>query len=155
MIREIECDVFDAEIDGLAHCANCQCTMGSGIAKAVKEFYPEAYAADLATGKGNHKLGEYSCCTISDRKNRRNPTLETIYNLYGQNQYGTHRRQLNYEALYTAMESIEKVFGGNQLGIPYKIGCDRAGGNFVVVRAMIDVIFEKSPFDVLICKLPL
>ena len=41
--------VFDVIIHG----CNCFCTMGAGIAKAIKARFPEAYQADCQTPKGD------------------------------------------------------------------------------------------------------
>ncbi len=52
--------------DVIIHGCNCFCTMGAGIAKAIREQYPAAYEADLATEKGNRgKLGSYSSAVVS------------------------------------------------------------------------------------------
>ncbi|MGJ4995019.1 hypothetical protein ACQR0Z_11425 [Bradyrhizobium sp. HKCCYLS3077] len=40
---------LDGHIDVIVHGCNCQCTMGAGIAKSIKDIFPEAYAADLST----------------------------------------------------------------------------------------------------------
>jgi O-acetyl-ADP-ribose deacetylase (regulator of RNase III) len=52
---------FEVIIDG----CNCQCVMGGGIAKAIKQAFPEAYDADKATAKGSRtKLGSLSTVTV-------------------------------------------------------------------------------------------
>jgi hypothetical protein len=52
---------FEVIIDG----CNCQCAMGAGIAKAIKQAFSEAYHADKATGKGSRtKLGSLSTVTV-------------------------------------------------------------------------------------------
>ena len=43
---------LDGRFDVIVHGCNCQCAMGKGIALSIKEQFPEAYAADLATAKG-------------------------------------------------------------------------------------------------------
>jgi O-acetyl-ADP-ribose deacetylase (regulator of RNase III) len=45
----------------ICHGSNCFCTFGAGIAKQIKQEFPEAYEADLKTNKGDKsKLGWYS-----------------------------------------------------------------------------------------------
>ena len=39
--------------DVIVHGCNCFCAMGGGIARAIREEFPEAYAADLATLRGS------------------------------------------------------------------------------------------------------
>ena len=36
---------LNGTFDVIVHGANCQCTMGAGIAKAIKATFPEAYEA--------------------------------------------------------------------------------------------------------------
>jgi len=48
----------NGQFDLIAHGCNCFCTMGAGIAKAVKEVFPAAFEADEATQRGDRaKLG--------------------------------------------------------------------------------------------------
>lgn len=143
----------DEEVNVLIHCTNLYNTFGSGIALAIKAKYPEAYVADCQTECGDKlKLGSYSAAKTSDGK--------VIYNLYAMKGLGTNVRQLDYEHFYSVLEGIKNTieqFGAedkNIIGISYKIGCDRAGGEFSVVKAMIESIFSQSKIKVVICVLP-
>ena len=61
------------EFDVIVHGCNCFCTMGAGIAKTIKQKFPTAYQADLATIKGDKtKLGAVSYTHL---------TLPTIYSV--------------------------------------------------------------------------
>ncbi|HUV50462.1 MAG TPA: hypothetical protein VMW78_05525 [Anaerolineae bacterium] len=44
---------IDKEFDIIIHGCNCYCTMGAGIAKAIRDTFPEAWDADSKTGKGS------------------------------------------------------------------------------------------------------
>jgi type IV secretory pathway TrbL component len=53
------------EFDVIVHGCNCFCTMGAGIAKTIKQVFPAAYQADLATTAGDQaKLGTYSAAQV-------------------------------------------------------------------------------------------
>ncbi len=39
----------DKEFDVIIHGCNCQCEMSAGIARAIRNTFPEAYEADLKT----------------------------------------------------------------------------------------------------------
>jgi O-acetyl-ADP-ribose deacetylase (regulator of RNase III) len=75
------------EIGCCAHQANCQNTFGSGIARTIREMYPDAYKADCgaAVAKVN-TLGRFSIGYIPTDNNP--SSISRIYNLYGQNLYG-------------------------------------------------------------------
>jgi O-acetyl-ADP-ribose deacetylase (regulator of RNase III) len=71
---------LDGRFEVIIHGCNCQCVMGAGIAKAIKQAFPEAYNADKATVKGSRtKLGSLSTVTV-ERGDRR----ITIVNGYTQ-----------------------------------------------------------------------
>lgn len=159
MIEERDGDIFKQDdLDIIAHQANCMCTMGSGIAKLIREKFPEAYAADCKTIQGDlTKLGTYSHALVND-----NDLM--IVNLYGQGNFTNRKigkRDTRYDALHDSLELLrnnlhQEIPDGQKivLGIPDGIGCKLGGGNWEVVRIMIDIIFRNSTkIDVVICKL--
>lgn len=149
MITEINKNLlkFDnAEV--IIHQANCFHTMGTGIAKAIKEMYPEAYEADLRTDRGRpSKLGELS---IAESPLAHHPYKRYIVNLYGQFYYGRGSRYTNYEAVAIGLSKVHKMFENKVLALPFKMGCNNAGGDWRVVRAIIES--ELSDNEVFICR---
>ena len=87
---------FPNDINVIAHSCNTRHIMGAGIAKQIKDRYPEAYEADWKAfnyeydqdGQYVHWLGKFSKAQINDRK--------YIYNMYTQATIGTGR-EVNYE----------------------------------------------------------
>ena len=146
-------DLLKANLDVIAHCCNCFCTMGSGIAKQIKENFPEAYEADLKTLRGDkRKLGSFSDCKVTSHDY--NPHLKHIYNLYGQYNYGRDKRYLDYEAIASALgvmatDCYLKEF--HTIGFPKNMGCTLAGGKWSIVHEMIKSSFEDI-FEVYICQ---
>lgn len=152
MITEISQDLITTEVDAIAHCANCFTTMGSGIAKRIKSEFPEAFDSDKKTPTGDIlKLGTFSVATTTNNQYM----IKYVYNLYGQYYYGKDSRKLNYEAIYTAMQSMRNDCYAKDItsiGFPKNMGCSLAGGDWQVVESMIHSIFDESPFTVLICS---
>ena len=99
----------------IAHGCNCFCTMGAGIAKSIKEKYPEAYKRDCLTVKGSReKLGSLSVCKRKD-----NP--QYIVNLYSQ--YRTKMTEfdkppIDYDALKSALKKLKINCQNKSLGLP-------------------------------------
>jgi O-acetyl-ADP-ribose deacetylase (regulator of RNase III) len=154
MIIELEnTDLLKANVEAIAHCCNCFHTMGSGIAKQIREKFPEAYAADCKTVYGDRtKLGTYSNCLVQSHDY--NPNLKYIYNLYGQFNYGRDKRQVNYEAIYKALEKMSEnclLKDIKTVGFPKNMGCTLAGGRWPIVNEMIKFLFEEK-FDTYICQ---
>jgi O-acetyl-ADP-ribose deacetylase (regulator of RNase III) len=81
--------------------------MGSGIAKEIRERYPEAYEADLATVKSDRdKLGTFSLEVV---KKADNPFL--IVNAYTQYDFAPRDKDhFEYEAFQRILDTLyEKV----------------------------------------------
>jgi O-acetyl-ADP-ribose deacetylase (regulator of RNase III) len=149
MIIEQNADLLDFPLQGIIHSANCFHTMGSGIAKRIREKYPEAYDADLKSGtKGDsHRLGSYSVahCLKEDKY---------IYNLYGQYNFGAMARFTSYDALDRGLRKIEADARDKHLstlGCPKLMGSDRGGASWRIVRAIIGDVFDESPIDFYVC----
>lgn len=145
-------NLLEAEEDAIAHCCNCWNTMGSGIAPKIKAKWPEVYAADCATARGNpKKLGSFSKAVVKDG------TL-TVYNLYGQYGYSKRElgiRDLNYNAIFNALDAMADdviAEGGKTVGLPL-IGCGLAGGKWSVVEAMIEETLVAKGLQVTIYQL--
>lgn len=152
-IKEIDGDLLDFPdgVNMLVHCANCFHTFGGGIALQIKGRYPEAYAADCETVRGDaSKLGDFSVGVLEDGK--------SIINVYGQHGFGEDgsgiSRRLNYEALYKGFEGIRKAILDSDsvdhavVGLPARIGSDLAGGDWNVVKSMIFSVFEDVGINV-------
>lgn len=122
---------FDVIIQG----CNCFNVMGSGVAKGIKENFPEAYAADLSTAKGDiSKLGTYSKAITGEL---------IILNAYTQNRYGRDSSVVyaDYKAIAQVFKSIAKDFPNKRIGYP-KIGAGFANGNWEIIRDIIDLYLD-------------
>lgn len=154
----------------IGHQANCQNTFGSGIARSIREMYPEAYMADTkASQSRQNMLGNFSYANISLKNgiaNSQGSSISRIYNLYGQNLYGKGTRQTNYDALYSALEGMAKHLEPTEadkmmfdydrrpkVGFPYQMGSFRGGGSWDIVSRLIEVAFADYPNDVIIYRL--
>lgn len=118
--------------------ANCRETMGAGIAKQIKERYPEVYVTDCEFPlKGEDRLGEFSMASVSSDRH--------IINLYAQDlggrnlsEEGTPFRMEHYlnaldGALYECIEvkrSFRPDLPESKFGFPWKIGSGLSGGNW-------------------------
>ena len=91
-------------------------------------------------------LGTVSLALIDDDK--------AIFNLHSQNLYGRGSRFLNYEALYEALDAVRFSLEETPtiIGIPFRMGSDRAGGDWRIVEKMIEVIFDGSPHEIIIVE---
>ncbi len=124
---------LEGRFDVIVHGCNCFCTMGSGIARTIRQVFPEAYAADLKTTKGAaDKLGDFSFATVN-----RNGHEITIVNGYSQYNFEGPGVLVDYPAVQKLFAKIKTAFSGKRIAYP-KIGAGLAGGNWLVLAAIID-----------------
>lgn len=144
-MKEIQGDLLEyfvlKQFDLIGHQCNCFHSFGSGIAKQIKETFPEAFAADLLTIRGDlDKLGTF----------QKVPTqFGIILNIYAQYDTGKGLRT-NYDALGLALYKINKCFPGRSIGLPL-IGCGQGGGDWDYVKLLIE--WRLTNMDVTIVKL--
>lgn len=120
--------------DVIVQPCNCYHKMGAGLAKQVRDAYPEAYVADLRTTWGSkHKLGFFSWATVEQSTG-----LLTVVNAYTQHRYSRTEDVINYEAIDQVFAAISDFFPGDlRFGIP-KIGAGLARGDWGRISAIID-----------------
>jgi len=127
----------NGEFDVIVHGCNCFNTMGAGIALQIKKTFKDAYIADLETCRGDMgKLGNYSYAPIAIGEH-----FLCIVNAYTQYNYGNSEMKVNYHSIKTVFEKIAKDYNGLRIGYP-KIGCGLAGGDWAVVKEIIDTALE-------------
>ena len=121
------------EFDVIIHGCNCFHTMGAGIAKSIKQRFPDAFAADLETEMGSRaKLGSFSSATV-DCDGR----ALTIVNAYTQFDMGGRRINADYDAIRSVFRKIKSTFPGKRIGYPM-IGAGLAGGDWNVISRIIN-----------------
>ena len=130
----IEGDVFKCEEDLIVHQVNCRGVMGSGIAREVRNRFPDVYNRykDDCWKYGSRCLGAFSCVPIS--------TSKGIVNLYGQDGFGVDKCYTDYKAVKRAFRLLAMFAKKNNfsIAIPYYIGCNRGGGDWDIYSAIIE-----------------
>lgn len=131
------------EFDVIVHGCNCQNTMGSGIAKEIRERLPGAYLADCkATEQWKNpvaKLGNFSSYAASSDLN---PFPIIVINAYTQLHYLPRGiDHFEYESFYLILKKLETL-GPARYGFPY-IGMGLAGGDSKRIIAMLEAFAER------------
>ena len=148
-------------VDIIAHQVNCHGVMGSGVAKVIRDCFPQAfteYKNLCACHTGPYRVGLLGTTQFVDTSdNDGNPVV--IANMFGQENYG-HKGGLytNYNALRCCLEKL-KTYADNRIfdvdtptiiAMPFKIGCGLGGGNWKdVVYPMIREVFDSDKTVVL------
>lgn len=154
-VIEVKGNLLTSDCDVLFHQANCQSIMGAGIALQIKRHFPAAFAADVDFPYSvSGRFGRYSS---AETHNGTKPV--EVVNLYSQRFLGKSKHpsdSLPYR--YAAMEmalgyyfrekSTEPDFDQLKFGVPTYMGCAIAGGDWNVVRGILQKVAER--FDIVI-----
>lgn len=137
--------------DIIVHGCNCFNTMGSGIARQIKERYPKAYLIDQMTEKGSvEKLGKFTQAhvdgfwTKAGGRGHVSHYNFTVINAYTQHGFNPKSKPLDYKAVRDVFTQIKMLYDMNpqaplRIGIP-QIGAGLAGGDWKVIEKIIDDI---------------
>ena len=122
------------------HGCNCFHTMGSGIAKYLRQQFPIIYTVDVSTTvRGDKdKLGTFSTAVISDNFH--------ILNCYTQYNYGREKKlYANYIAIEECFKEVARRYDTScEIRMP-KIGCGLAGGDWnIVSKALITHLGNRN-----------
>jgi O-acetyl-ADP-ribose deacetylase (regulator of RNase III) len=123
------------EFDVIVQGCNCFNTMGGGIAREIRERYPEVADVDAKTVRGDYnKLGNWTREVVI----RKNGTVEFIViNAYTQFDMSTGEDVFEYTAFELILQKLVRLYGNYSIGLPY-IGMGLAGGNKEFIISMIE-----------------
>lgn len=129
------------EYDFVVHGCNCFNTMGSGVAKALRDAFPEVYEADCETVKGDRsKLGRFSLAYLGN--------TVIVVNAYTQYNYNPKEKPFDYLAFTEVLATLKLRFGECKLLMP-KIGAGLAGGDWEIIEKILII----SGLDITVCIL--
>lgn len=133
MIEYVKGDLFAEHHPFIAHGCNAQGVMGSGIAKIIREKWPECYKSYkkyCESNSADSMLGTVYVYTWNT----------TIFNCITQLNYGKDgKKYVSYDAIDKCFENIGSnpfLFVKYYLAMP-KIGAGLGGGNWEVIEAII------------------
>lgn len=126
---------YDGYFDVIIHGCNCFNTMGSGIARTIREKCHDAWLADQHTLQSSKdKLGSYSTGFAANHFGQ--PTI--VINAY--TQYATSKNGkdvFEYAAFDIVLRKIAERFGSLAIGLPY-IGMGLANGDKNKIMSSIE-----------------
>ena len=156
MIRHLNQDVTTARQQIIVHQVNCKGRMGSGVAKAIKEKFPNVYTeyVKYCSRYGrpcvlNGLLGDCQIVEI-DEPNRNRPDKQYVANLFAQNDYGYDGKMYtSYDAFLKGLRTLKEFcieHNIKSIAFPEKIGCGRGGADWQIISRMIETTFEDLLF---------
>lgn len=136
MIKYVKGNLLDSNCDYICHQVNCQGVMASGIAKQIRERWPELYErylhfCDYHNKHGEGMLGRILIYDIGNGKH--------VVNMFAQDWYGYDgRRFTSYDAFAQCLQIVKPYLHNRTIGFPKNIGCGLGGGNWKVISALIE-----------------
>lgn len=126
----------------VCHQVNCMGVMGAGLAKQLRDLFPQMYRSykalcNMASDKRT-LLGQIDTCPVNY-----NGYDYTIVSIFGQEHYGKGGCFTDYDALRKAFQTIRGMASplparvSTRVRIPYRLGCGLAGGDWNVVISII------------------
>lgn len=147
MITYLKGDLLESNVDYICHQVNCRGRMGSGIAKQIRNKFPEVYRvyseryedAQRVLRSTDQMLGSTDIVQIPGSKQR-------VVNMYSQRSYGYDgKRYTSYKAFRFILNELKKDIPTDcTIGFPKGIGCGLGGGNWAVISKMIEEILGES-----------
>ena len=144
-------DVLNTDIRIIAHQVNCKGVMGGGLAKQIKDTYPqiyEYYKGSIQDYKdcnyGESPLGTVAPYYVSGH---------VIWNVFGQEDYGTDKCYTDYDAVKRAFTNeienwrcSEHCNWENQIpiAIPCYFGCGLGGGDWTIMKKVFEEIEKEQ-----------
>ena len=132
-------NILDSGADIICHQVNCMGKMNSGVAKAIREKWPEVYTMYRAKYECQvDLLGQIQPVIIDANK--------AVINMFAQYNYGYDgRRYTSYDAFWSCLGEIKKYLNpGITIAFPARIGCVRGGANWNVILTMIEEVLGKD-----------
>jgi len=155
-VIEIKGDITYVTHGIICHQVNTKGVMGSGLAHQLRMKWPVVYNDyDLVYRRQELRLGAVVHTNIIQKDFK----LQ-VAGLCAQRDYGNVRgmRYTSYKAFAKCLEKLviwhaSCLQGKLPVYFPYKIGCGLAGGEWVIIRPLIEecfpnaIIVKKSEFD--------
>lgn len=137
MIKNVKGNLLKSNCEYICHQVNCQGVMGSGIAKQIRERWPDVYYHYKDKCYYNGTAGLLGTIDIID-------TIDgpMVVNMYSQADYGYNgMRFTSYDAFVKALEYMKRdIPYGSKVGFPKNIGCGLGGGNWNIISAIIEAV---------------
>lgn len=149
MITHVKGDLFAANERAIAHGCNCHGVMGAGVAKIVREKYHTAFLYyRQAVSQGWFYPGVAQPCRVDHD----NGEVTTVYNLATQNAPGANAKYHFVEQAMRNMKEHMFFVGNKRIAMP-KIGAGIGGLDWNRVETIIDGVFARDTFDVVVYSL--
>lgn len=139
-MKIIKGNILDIKEGIICHQVNCMGVAGAGLAKQIRDKYPQwynEYQSD-AWGWQYKGLGNISTFEVSE-----SPEL-IIVNMFAQLRYGRTKQHTDYNALRQCLEAVRMFYGDRKVYLPYGVGAGLGGGLWQVISGIIEDVLPSA-----------
>lgn len=166
MIKYVTADMLDFSVDMpdmIIHQTNCEGRMGGGVAKSIKEKFPQVYVEYLEFIAHKRFVGENNLLgQVFETNVRIGDNVVKFVDVFAQNSCSENTslypdgRFTSYDALHDGLAAVmksiviplwEKKKRPLNIWMPAKIGCVKGGGNLAIVTAIIKSVFDLTLYE--------
>ena len=130
------------------HQVNCKGVMGAGLAKQIREKYPEVFEEYEKKCIFGRNLGTIQAVRLHDGR--------ICVNIFAQKGFGVGRIYTDYTAFAECLKRLSGLLNSagmnrfDTFAFPYGIGCGLAGGDWNIIYGMIEGFSETVKQKVII-----
>lgn len=156
MIHYIHGNLLDSGCNYICHQVNCRGAMNSGVAKQIRNVWPEVYKAYYGKYEETIRLNFAASSMLSDiqivalhEDYNLTTNHQHVINMFSQADYGYDGKcYTSYDAFWNCLVKIRQCCPDTAtFAFPYKIASDRGGANWNVIRTMIEeVLYDREVF---------
>lgn len=148
MINYINANLLDSDCNYICHQVNCCAKMGSGVAKQIRDKWPEVFSEYIKVSN-KYALGRVQVVKLE----KPNIPMQRVVNMFAQEGYGYNgKKYTSYDAFWDCLNELKEIIPERAtVAFPYKIGCGLGGANWEIIEKMIDIVFKD--YGVFIYKL--
>ena len=145
MIEYIRGNILNVTEGIIVQQVNCMGVMGAGIAKQIRDKWPDIYDSYKTRIHNTENTKELLGKTLFDYVENN----LFVASIFGQYYYGRQAKFTNYTALFKGLNFVAEISAANNTAmyIPKGLGCGLAGGNWDFVEAYIqdlDLFFYQK-----------
>ena len=120
---------------------NCKGVMDAGLAKQIRDKYPEVYDSYKnhlwrCNDFGESAMGSVNIVPLKDGR--------FCVNMFAQYDYGKTGIHTDYAAFRRCLEALTLKLSSNvkSIAVPYGMGCGLADGDWYLIKGMLDVFAQ-------------
>ena len=151
MLYETSGDIVSEDFDFICQQVNCKGVMAAGLARQIRNRFPFVYQDYSELCKKQEELLGH---VLFSHKPGINGT--TIVCMFAQNNYGRDKQYTDYKAFQNCLNVFASKLSDYSkdwtIAFPYKIGCGLAGGDWNIIKPMLEDFSDKVKQKVYIVR---